>query len=79
MHIFGMEANTTYLLIGLVVSVLVMIFSRQIATGLFEPRPNGHPAANVFRIILYMLCWIFAPIAAAAVALFCAIGLLMGM
>lgn len=65
----SIEAHSWLLLAGFVLSFAVVIFGKSIADLLFSPKPNGHPAANVFRLIAYMFCWIFAPIIFAVIAI----------
>lgn len=45
------------------------MFSKQIADFLFAPKPGGHPLVQVFKLLAYMMTWIFLPIASAVVAL----------
>lgn len=76
MHTFAaaLQGYHWLLLAGFILSSLFVMFAKKIADVLFSPKPNGHPAANVFRLIAYFMTWIFAPIAMAVVAIACLIG-----
>ncbi len=64
-----LHASWPVLAIIFVLSASFTMFSKKIADFLFSPKPGGHPLVQVFKLIAYMMTWIFLPIASAVVAL----------
>jgi hypothetical protein len=64
-----LHASWPVLAIIFVLSASLTMFSKQIADFLFAPKPGGHPLVQVFKLLAYMMTWIFLPIASAVVAL----------
>ncbi len=72
----SIQIGVPILLAIFIASTAFTLFSKQIAEFLFAPKQGGHPFVQVFKLIAYLVTWIFAPIATAAIALFSLIALI---
>lgn len=64
-----LHASWPVLAVIFVLSASFTMFSKKVADLLFAPKPGGHPLVQVIKLVLYMMTWIFAPIATAVIAL----------
>ncbi len=71
-----LHASWPVLAVIFVLSASFTMFSKKVADFLFAPKPGGHPMVQVFKLIAYMVTWIFAPIATAVIALLSLVALI---
>jgi hypothetical protein len=64
-----LHASWPVLAIIFVLSASFTMFSKKVAEFLFAPKPGGHPLVQVFKLMAFMITWIFVPIVTTVIAL----------